>query len=125
MKTFFVLERYDNLQKNGRLNKLSGKIAHLLNIKLIMGADGEGSIALFDKPRGTAKMIEKLLSYIEKSGKDTAGENIVIAHCNNPALAERLADAIKNRFRFADIHVVPTGGVSSLYADEKGIIMAF
>jgi DegV family protein with EDD domain len=125
MKTYFVLERYDNLQKNGRLNKLTGKIAHILNIKLIMGADGNGNIALFDKPRGTARMIDKLLSFIEKSGKDTTGENIVIAHCNNPALAQRLADAIRLKFRFSDIHIVPTGGVSSLYADEMGIIMAF
>lgn len=125
MKTYFVLERYDNLQKNGRLNKLTGKIAHILNMKLIMGADGDGGIRLFDKPRGTTKMIERLLSFIEKSGKDTSGENIVISHCNNPTLAQRLADAIRKEFSFSDIYIVPTGGVSSLYADEKGIIMAF
>jgi DegV family protein with EDD domain len=125
MKTYFVLERYDNLQKNGRLNRLTGNIAHILNMRLIMGADGNGNIALFDKPRGTTRMIEKLLSFIEKSGKDTSGENIVISHCSNPTLARRLADAIRKKFSFSNIFIVPTGGVSSLYADEKGIILAF
>jgi fatty acid-binding protein DegV len=94
-------------------------------MKLIMGADGNGNIASFDKSCGTTRMIEKLLSLIEKSGKDTSGENIVISHCNNLTLAQRLADTIRKEFSFSDIYIVPTGGVSSLYADEKGIIMAF
>jgi DegV family protein with EDD domain len=125
MKTYFVLERYDNLQKNGRLNKITGSIANFLNLKLIMGSDGHGNIALYAKPRGTVKMLEKLLTFIEESGKGVAGENVVISHCNNPTLAQRLADAIKERFHFSKIHIVPTGGLSSLYADDQGIIMAF
>lgn len=125
MKTYFVLERYDNLQKNGRLNKVTGALASILNIKLLMGADGDGSIALFAKPRGTAKMVERLLSFINDSGKIVSGESIVISHCNNPKLAERLAIAVKERFDFAEIHVIPTGGLSSLYADDQGIVMAF
>jgi DegV family protein with EDD domain len=125
MKTYFVLERYDNLQKNGRLGRVKGSLASILNIKLLMGSDGNGNIALYAKPRGVTKVLEKLLTLIEESGKDTAGENLVISHCNNPNLAQRLADAIKERFHFAKIHIVPTGGLSSLYADDQGIIMAF
>ncbi|MDR0670949.1 MAG: DegV family protein [Oscillospiraceae bacterium] len=125
MKTYFVLERYDNLQKNGRLNRIAGSIASILNIKLLMGSDGNGNITLYAKLRGITKVLDRLLSLIEESGKDTTGEDVVIAHCNNPSLAQRLADAIKERFHFARIHIVPTGGLSSLYADDQGIIMAF
>lgn len=125
MKTYFVLERYDNLQKNGRLGRFTGTIAGLLNIKLLMGSDGEGNIALFAKPRGTSQMLEKLLAVIADSGRDTRGEELVISHCNNPGLAARLAEAVRQRFDFSEIHVIPTGGLSSLYADDKGIVMAF
>lgn len=125
MKTYFVLERYDNLQKNGRLGRLTGTIAGLLGIKLLMGSDGDGNIALFAKPRGTQQMLEKLLAFIASSGRETRGEELVISHCNNPGLAERLAEAVKQRFDFGEIHVIPTGGLSSLYADDKGIVMAF
>jgi len=125
MKTYFVLENYDNLQKNGRLSKLKGKLIQILGIKLIMGSDGEGNIALYEKPRGIRQMIGQMLSFIEKSGKNTEGESMVISHCNNPELAEQLSAEIKREFHFSDIFVVPTGGLSSLYADDKGIVMAF
>ena len=125
MKTYFVLENYDNLQKNGRLSKIKGSLIHFLNIKLIMGADGHGEIALFEKCRGMKHMIEQLISYIDKSGKDTHNENLVISHCNNHPLAEQLSALIVKRFHFKKIYIVPTGGLSSMYADDKGIIMAF
>ncbi|MCL2149908.1 MAG: DegV family protein, partial [Dehalococcoidia bacterium] len=83
MKTYFVLERHDNLLKNGRLNKITGKIINLLNIKLIMGSDKLGNIALYAKARGTKQMLEKMVSFIRSSEKSTSGENMVISHCNN------------------------------------------
>lgn len=125
MKTYFVLERYDNLQKNGRLNKVTGAIIQILNIKLIMGADGHGEIALFEKCRGMKRAVQQLLTLIESSGKNTKNENLVISHCNNHDLAEQLKALIKERFQFKKIFVVPTGGLSSLYADDQGIVLAF
>lgn len=125
MKTYFVLENYSNLQKNGRLGKITGTIIQILNIKLIMGADGNGEIALFEKCRGAKKMIHQLLSLIDKSGKDTKNKNLVISHCNNHSLADELKQLITERFNFKKVFVVPTGGLSSLYADHKGIVLAF
>ncbi|MCL2034057.1 MAG: DegV family protein [Oscillospiraceae bacterium] len=125
MKTYFILERYDNLIKNGRLNKVTGKIINALNIKLIMGADSNGSIALYAKSRGTKQMIEKILSFIKSKEKPTSGETMVISHCNNLPLAKQLSDAVKKQFDFKEIIIVPTKGVISLYADDKGIVLAF
>lgn len=125
MKTYFVLERYDNLLKNGRLSKITGKIINILNLKLVMGSDGNGNIALFAKPRGTKQMLAKLISLIRSSEKSTSGECMVISHCNNLYLAEQLAIAVKQHFDFKEIIIVPTRGISSLYADDKGIVMAF
>ncbi|MDQ0494211.1 DegV family protein [Paenibacillus brasilensis] len=125
MKTYFVLENLDNLVKNGRMNKITGKILSLLHIRPILGSDGDGNIALFTQARGQNQIIEKLADTIEKSGRDTVGESIVITHCNNPGLAEKLMNALKNRYQFKDIHIVSTRGISSMYANDKGIIMAF
>ena len=46
MKTYFVLDSLDNLIKNGRIGKITGKIISALNIRPVMGAD-DGSIELF------------------------------------------------------------------------------
>ena len=125
MKTYFVIENIDNLLKNGRLNKLTGKIISVLGIKPIMGADEEGNIALFTQARGAKQIIEKMTGVIHKSGKNTEGADIVITHCGNPTLAEKLADAVRSRFNFKNIIVLPTRGLSSLYVNDQGVIMAF
>ncbi len=125
MKTYFVLENYDNLKKNGRLSKITGSLIQMLNIKLIMGSDSNGEIALFRKCRGIRGMMGQLLSLIESSRKETRGESLVISHCNNHSMAEQLKTLIAERFNFKKIYVVPTGGLSSLYTDDKGIVLAF
>jgi DegV family protein with EDD domain len=125
MKTYFVLERYDNLLKNGRLNRITERLITLLNIKLLMGADGNGEIALFAKARGMRQMLDKMLEMIERSGKNTQDETLVISHCENLELADKLTGKIKERFAFNEIVVVPTGGLSSFYVEKKGIVMAF
>ena len=125
MKTYFVLENYSNLQKNGRLSKVTGSLIHMLNIKLIMGADGNGEIALYEKCRGAQNMLQKMLYLIDNSGKETKNENLVISHCNNISLAEKLKELVQERFHFKNIYIVPTGGLSSLYVDNKGVVMAF
>lgn len=125
MKTYFVLDNVDNLMKNGRLNKVVGKLITALNIKPVMCADKNGEIALYAHARGEKRIIEKMVATIEKSGKQTAGESMVITFCNNLPLAQKLKDAIHRHYDFKNILLVPTRGISSLYANEKGVIMAF
>jgi DegV family protein with EDD domain len=125
MKTYFVLDNLDNLVKNGRMNKIAGKLANILGIKPLLGADCDGNIAFFSYSRSEKQTIEKLTETIEKSGKSTEGESLVISHCNNPNLAEKLKNTIVNRFRFLNIVIVPTGGISTVYANDKGIVIAF
>jgi len=124
-KTYFVLENYTNLIKNGRIGKVTASFVQMLNIKLILGDDGNGEITLYEKCRGTKRMIQRMLSLIETSGRRSNNENIVISHCDNPGLAEQFQTLIREKFNFKHIYVVPTGGISSLYADQKGIILAF
>lgn len=125
MKTYFVLDNLDNLVKNGRLHKITGKLISILHIKPILGSDGDGNIALYGNARGEKQIINKLADTIEQSGRKTDGESMVITHCNNPTLAEKLKDVVMQRYRFEEIVILPTKGLSSLYANEKGIIIAF
>jgi hypothetical protein len=50
---------------------------------------------------------------------------MVITHCNNTEMATMLADEIRQRYKFKEILVLATRGLSSVYANEKGIIIAF
>ena len=124
-RTFFVLDNIDNLLKNGRLNRITATIISTLHIRPIMGADGDGNISLVSHVQGWKQVVKKLADTIAKDGRPTKGKSLVITHCNNSPMAEELKDEIVRRYEFSEILVLPTRGVSSLYANEKGVIMAF
>jgi DegV family protein with EDD domain len=125
MKTLFVLDRYDNLIKSGRLHSLASMVINLLNIRLIMGDDGDGNIAVQTKTRGSRKVLPKLLNCVEACRHPAHDERLVISHCNNPEFAAELREAIETQLGFKETLVVPAGGVSSIYADEGGVVLAF
>ncbi|WP_205408576.1 DegV family protein [Hydrogenoanaerobacterium saccharovorans] len=125
MKTFFVLDNLDNLTKNGRMNKIVGKVASVLGIRPILGADGEGNIAFFSQARGADAAIKKLAATIGEHCSNTCEKIMVITHCNNLKQANKLKELVSAAYSFKEIFIAPTGGLSSMYANEGGIIVAF
>lgn len=125
MKTFFILESLDNLVKNGRVSKAMGHVASLLSIKPIMGEDGKGSIKLVDKVRGSKRAFNRLVEIIGEQGERLEEKILGIAHVDAKEKAEELKKAIEEKYNFKDIIIVETGGLSTAYADDGGIIIAF
>ena len=125
MKTMFVLDSLDNLVKAGRLNKVKGKIASFFNIKAIMGSNGQGEIQLLKKARGSKRALKKLVKLIGEKGEDLEDKIIGIAHCNALERAEKLKNEIESKYNFRDIVIVETAGISTVYANEGGIVIAF
>lgn len=124
MKTFFISESLDNLIKNGRIPKWKGKMASLFNIKPIMCAV-DGEIELHKKVRGTARAYKELVKVIQEKATDMENKVLGIAHVNNLKRAESLKKKIEEVCNFKDIVIVQTKGLSSLYTDNKGIVIAF
>ncbi|MGM0438209.1 MAG: DegV family protein [Bacillota bacterium] len=125
MKTMFVLDSLDNLIKAGRLNKVKGKLASFFNIKPILGSDGKGEIELLDKARGSKRAFKKLVKLIGEKGENLEEKIIGIAHCNALEKAEKLKRDIEDKYNFKEIIVVETAGISTVYANEGGIVIAF
>lgn len=125
MKTYFVLENMDNLVKNGRLNKVAGKIITALHVKPIMGADEDGNIKLYNYGRTKKQILEKLVNMVKEVKGVSETFRLVIAHNNNLELAKNLQESLVAVFDNINIKIVPTRGLSSMYADNKGIVLAF
>ena len=125
-KIYFVLENNDNLVKNGRMNAFLGKALAMLNIRLILGSDGDGNIKLISKVRGgSANAITKLAETIAESCGETKGQTLVITHCQNAEAVKSLLKLVESSCSFKQIIVQPTGGLSSMYADIGGVLAAF
>lgn len=125
MKTFFILESLDNLIKAGRISKFKGKLASLLSIVPIMKATEVGEIDLCEKVRGAKKALNRLVDIIGEQGESFEEKMLGIAHCNCLDKALRLKSEIERKYNFKDIIIVETQGISTVYANDGGIVIAF
>ena len=124
MKTFFILDSLDNLIKNGRISKLKGFIANVLNIVPIMKAEG-GVIDLHEKARGSKKAFHRLVEIIGENGSNFKNKTLCITHCNALDKAESLKEDISKKYNFNDILILETKGLSTMYAYDGGVIISF
>lgn len=123
MHTFFVLETLDTLRKNGRLSNLKAFVAGALNIKPVMGSTPEGSICQLDQARGMGKALERMIKEMLAVTTNCENKVLAISHCNCPERANTVKAKVEQLAKFKDIIVVNTAGVSSMYANDGGIIM--
>ncbi len=121
--TAFALCSFDNLIKNGRMNKLVGIVAKTLGVWGVGIASDEGTIAMKGKARGTAKAIDIMLNYM--SDCNYRGNRVAIHHCENDKVAQRLKAAIIELYPRADVVIRPTRALDSYYAERGGIIIGF
>lgn len=124
MSTFFVLENLETLRKNGRLGRVKALVASALKIKPVMGSTPEGTICQLDQARGMNKAIVKMVDHIGEKGINIPEKTVAITHCNCPERAKMLEEAIREKLNPAKIVVMDTAGVSSMYANDGGVIVA-
>ena len=122
--TYFVLENLETLRKNGRLSKTKALVASTLKIKPVMGATSEGDIVQLDQARGINKALMKMVDAIVNDAQHVENKTLAISHCNCPERAEMVKEALLERLAVQDVFVLDTQGVSSMYANDGGIIIA-
>ena len=122
-QTFFVLETLETLRKNGRLGNLKAMVANVLNIKPVMGSTPEGEICQLAQARGLGKALERMVQEVLSRARDCEKRILAISHCNCPLRAQKVKEMLEKHKRFSDVFIVDTAGVSSMYANDGGIIV--
>ena len=121
--TFFVLETLESLRKSGRLSNLKAIIASTLNIKPVMGSTDEGEICQLGQSRGMSKALDKMVSCMQEVTKNCEEKVLAISHCNCAERAYLLKAKLERAAKFKKIFIVDTAGVSTMYANDGGVIM--
>lgn len=122
--TFFVLDNLETLRKNGRLSGVKSLVASALKIKPVMGATPEGTICQLDQARGINKALVKMVQHIVDKTQNSENKALAISHCNCAERAELLKNALQEKLSVKRIVVLDTAGVSSMYANDGGVIVA-
>lgn len=121
--TYFVLENLDTLRKNGRLTGIKSLVASALNIKPVMGSTPQGTICQLGQARGIKRALTKMTEQIVRDGKRTKEKVLAIAHCNCPERAREVERMILDKIHVRDSFIVDTAGISTMYANDGGIIV--
>ncbi|MDD6202087.1 MAG: DegV family protein, partial [Lachnospiraceae bacterium] len=124
MKTYFVLDNIETLRKNGRMSGVKALVATTLNIKPVLASD-KGSIVQAGQAIGIKKALMKMIEIIVKEAQNIKDKRIMITHCNNPQKAEWVKNALAEKTGSDNIVIMPTSGLSSLYANDGGIIVTY
>ena len=122
MKTYFVLDNLDTFRKNGRLTGIKALGVSKLNIKPIMYAL-DGVVAQKSQAIGTKKALHKMVDILIEEGKNLHEKILIISHCNCIERAQLVRDKLLERVRFRAVYILDTMGVSTMYANDGGIIV--
>ena len=125
MHTYFILNSLDNLAKNGRISGTVALIGKMLKVIPIMSDNGHGEIALKEKVRGKKKAFSRLVEIVAEEVSDASERILAITHVHAQETAEKLKKEIAEKCSFEDIVIFDAGGLSSVYADDGGVILAF
>ena len=122
-KTLFVLDNLETLRKNGRLSRIKSIAASVLKIKLICIGTEDGVISELGQTRGIAKALARMEDYIVENTINSASKTLAISYCNCLERMERVKQSIVARLKVRDVVTCSMGGLSTLYANDGGIIV--
>ncbi|MDR0840579.1 MAG: DegV family protein [Christensenellaceae bacterium] len=126
MTTIFVLENLEVLRKAGRLSHLQALAAGALRIKLVMGSQ-DGNIMVLSKALTAGRAISSMVEHIkQKCAEINPAEKLLfISHCNCLERAIEIRDRVLQECGFAGCAICRTSGVSTIYANVNGVVVAF
>lgn len=122
MRTYFVLDNLETLRKNGRLSGVKALVASTLNIKPVM----VGNLGVIEQKgqaiginKGLAKMADAIVADVANPQERT----LMISHCNCPERAEYMRKLMEKRASYRNVVIMNTAGISSMYANDGGVIV--
>ncbi|MDE7200156.1 MAG: DegV family protein [Lachnospiraceae bacterium] len=122
MRTYFVLDNLETLRKNGRLSMVKALVASTLNIKPVM-VGNLGVIEQKGQAIGINKALAKMADCIVNDVENPQERTLMITHCNCPERAEFMRSLMEKRASYKDVLIMDTAGVSSMYANDGGVIV--
>jgi DegV family protein with EDD domain len=120
----FVLDKFDNFIKNGRISKFVAFIATALKIKpLCYGKDGQ--IDIKEKIRTLKGVLKRLVYNIGIMCPETKGRICIISQTKALDSANILKEEIIKTYQFDNVIIEENRGLCSFYSLEGGLIVSF
>ena len=124
-QTRFVLQDVSFLQKSGRLTGIKSFVVDALHIVPLLKATPEGEITQAGMARGIEKALSKFQEFISNEIYETGKDFVVISNCNCLERAEQMKEKLEAEMPYLEVRIANTGGISTLYAGDGGIVISY
>jgi DegV family protein with EDD domain len=105
------LDKLDNLARGGRIGAVSAFLGGLLDLKVLLTVDAEGSFKPVTRARGHKAAMRETLEFVRREMGGSTKGRFMVAHALSPDTAAYLRDAIANAFEVTELFMVETGVV--------------
>ena len=113
-----------HLLKNGRLTGALAVVTSALIIKLLCHATPEGEIGKIGQALSVKQALSKMVARIAADSTHR-GKLLTLVHCNNVERAIYVRDLLLKSCHFRDILISDARGITTVYANDGGIMVAY
>ena len=99
-------------------------VTSTLRIKLLLGSTPEGEICKKGQAMSVKQALSKMASLMA-ANPNHAGKRLSIVHCNCLERAYHLRELALKQCQFSEILISETGGISTVYANDGGVVAAY
>lgn len=105
------LDSLDNLSKGGRIGKVSAFLGSLLDLKVTLTVDPDGSFAPVARSRGEKAALRHTLDWVAQQMNGKTRGRFAVGYASQRERAEWLAEQIRQRFDAIELHIYDAGSV--------------
>lgn len=121
----FTVDDLNFLKRGGRLSGTAALVGTVLSIKPVLKVNTEGRLVVDDKVRGRKNSLMRLADEVEKTAANPKENTIYVAHADNLADAELVAEEIRNRTGAANVECKYIGPVLGGHTGPDAIAVLF
>ncbi|MDZ7289466.1 MAG: DegV family EDD domain-containing protein [candidate division KSB1 bacterium] len=123
---FFVsLATTEYLVRSGRVSKVRGTLARLLNLKPILQVTPAGKVEVVTKTFGGKYAQRKLLELVKREARGKRKLRFLVAHANAPEAASYYAEQIRRYFEVPEVSIVSASPALGAHAGPGAVGIAF
>lgn len=110
------LDSLENLARSGRIGRVSAFLGGVLNVKVLLTIDAEGTLAPVARVRGTKAALESTLDWILERVDASRRLAVAVLHSGSRENAHWLEAQVAERLDAEEFYVIETGPVIGTHA---------
>lgn len=105
------LDSLDNLARGGRIGRVSAFVGSMLDLKVTLTVGSDGAFVPVARSRGEQRALKHTLDWLSQQVGDSRAASFAIGYAADEDRAQRLANAIRDRFDVTRLVIYEAGSV--------------